>query len=1847
MSGKSKQRTKGNVKPSSSGRTAQLLEKDGGGSLSFVGFGAMSGDLGYVPSLKVGEEYDQDLDDDFRITMRKMTKKDSVTKLKAIQDFGDYCKSKDDKDVLGALPHFPRLYNRLVMDADKRVREGCQHSFQHLIVKCGRNLAPYLKQLMGSWLLGQCDNYPPGALAAKMAFKRAFPSEEKRKGAVGFCSKEILSFIEANLLVETPGTLTDPKTLTPAEQQERYNEVIASTILSFKMFIDLLPEKSLEASQDQLSSLLKQDKLWKYGKNASPYIRSAFFAVLKGLCERFPSVTEDCLSKLSSLALGSLDETDPNVVSNIWQAILVLISRYPMCWQHVNMQKAVLPKVWSLLKQGGGGSAYIIFPNLLPFLSCLPEEVTNDKSSFYRNFFEKMKQGLLGIKGKNATSGEEAAILKAYIECLHFAVSSSVKEGLDAEFIEYILFTELLPCLEGAIKDKQKQSATQVIFLQTSSFLSYLCKVSTTESLINDYLRQFWDKLTDLCLELLKEETPSTDHLHNLAACIADISCPGSSEGFYKKLVRTKSLGKKNRVTFNPTVSFASDEEKNGFDGTQHEEREKKAEFAPSNQVRNNALDNNILFGRFVEALLEYSWCHVDSKQHLAFVADVQYGLQYSGKFYSLMLKINERLEAMNVKAESSLGSTKLHEEPVKEKDTLLQENMDVTLLKKFFDVLVSKISKLEGSEDTRDQIFELFVDMTLRIVVQCPQLDQSVMLDDVLCHLHGLQRVAAFLRKVKNFEEESLKRHWYSSSRFGESLVQLTSDLCRESMSGSGEVPMDCWGLVGMAFETDVEDKPYLDEAYAEQILRIIYQTLQEAHQISQGDETKNRTVNLICNIAASFFSSVKTCIYMPSAEDLLLVLFQLSCRQDFSCSDALKKKIEKTWKSGVEGIVKSTGGFLKVGGFFEKVARWIKTYLFQKRGQLKSIYSLARETCNISHIMFENLPSPESKIGEEEEEAEEKPLNQDEDRERDVLETFIQMVLSTESELQEYASLLNDESFTSLLLKGSMTFDPSQLCSSDLQNTTCFISHAMFISELIQAMYPGSGDSNPPKCCWSSNLRLKWILDMSLARVWCEVTLGCEYEKTLPPEGTFSQIVPQISHPGAVHISAAVDNALKELTKEEWKTLLVHAKQRVEGDHLAQFLVLKYLVRDCQSLTHLAGTDILGLCGGFDRLASLSNFEELQILETILPFISDPQVLLQCHTAILMTTDPVNSSNLTEAFFSLSAISATIPYIPLVELKDVIPLIGTIISHLVQLRESDGGSDLYLFECSLADASKNAILINIKLMQLLTNILILSPSGLKPEHWDFIMCSLVSWSVTCTESLLLERTSLYLAFFTSAFNFLSTVANIMSKALTKEDPNLDIPPDLTTEWTEFFAGGIYDGLLPVFVHCMEQKTEATSTWSLIFMRSFCSAISTTPTDQVKGHKLPARLIPDFPSFIPEEMQSLLNTFCALMELTNRGAIISSYQGLKRVMPDFSQFYEEGVNMSSDSTALDEDEPFIPPPKPFLEILNHSETILDDLFDNVAVGDHLMVSQGSEFYHLCLQYFLCWDLFLTFFGTTKSEVRAQLAAYIKKTESLSILLNILFKTMPSNPTVPASVSPVKKPAKGPATLFSEPLNLQVQALYAPAKDIQHLASSVYQHALQVMPALIRQWWASQDRRIANFVDRYTTMYVSPLLCAQELKGVNFSKQTFENMTVVARVTTREVIATYALQDLSIELVITLPTNHPLGVISVESGKKVGVGAAQWRNWTLQLTTYLTKQNGTIMDGLALWRENVDKRFEGIEECTICFSVIHGANCSLPKIGCRTCKKKFHSACLYKWFKSSNQSTCPLCRSPF
>ncbi len=65
---------------------------------------------------------------------------------------------------------------------------------------------------------------------------------------------------------------------------------------------------------------------------------------------------------------------------------------------------------------------------------------------------------------------------------------------------------------------------------------------------------------------------------------------------------------------------------------------------------------------------------------------------------------------------------------------------------------------------------------------------------------------------------------------------------------------------------------------------------------------------------------------------------------------------------------------------------------------------------------------------------------------------------------------------------------------------------------------------------------------------------------------------------------------------------------------------------------------------------------------------------------------------------------------------------------------------------------------------------------------------------------------------------------------------------------------------------------------------------------------------------------------------------------------------------------------------------------------------------------------------------------------------------------------------------------------------------------------------------------------------------------------------VRVRPAAREVVATYTVQEFTMELIVTLSPNHPLGPITVESGKRIGVTNTQWRNWMLQMTTFLTHQ---------------------------------------------------------------------------
>lgn len=67
------------LQPSSSSHAAELLTSTGGAQAGFIGFGSTPK---YVPASSALDDMDSSLDSDFRLVLRKLTKRDATTKIK-------------------------------------------------------------------------------------------------------------------------------------------------------------------------------------------------------------------------------------------------------------------------------------------------------------------------------------------------------------------------------------------------------------------------------------------------------------------------------------------------------------------------------------------------------------------------------------------------------------------------------------------------------------------------------------------------------------------------------------------------------------------------------------------------------------------------------------------------------------------------------------------------------------------------------------------------------------------------------------------------------------------------------------------------------------------------------------------------------------------------------------------------------------------------------------------------------------------------------------------------------------------------------------------------------------------------------------------------------------------------------------------------------------------------------------------------------------------------------------------------------------------------------------------------------------------------------------------------------------------------------------------------------------------------------------------------------------------------------------------------------------------------------------------------------------------------------------
>ncbi|XP_042375338.1 E3 ubiquitin-protein ligase listerin-like isoform X1 [Zingiber officinale] len=301
---------------------------------------------------------------------------------------------------------------------------------------------------------------------------------------------------------------------------------------------------------------------------------------------------------------------------------------------------------------------------------------------------------------------------------------------------------------------------------------------------------------------------------------------------------------------------------------------------------------------------------------------------------------------------------------------------------------------------------------------------------------------------------------------------------------------------------------------------------------------------------------------------------------------------------------------------------------------------------------------------------------------------------------------------------------------------------------------------------------------------------------------------------------------------------------------------------------------------------------------------------------------------------------------------------------------------------------------------------------------------------------------------------------------------------------------------------------------------------------------------------------------------------------------------------------------------------------------------------------------FIAWALLLSCLNSfsPSSKAREKMVQYIQDSVS-STILDCIFQHIPLKSgannvkkkeiELAVEASNAANAARHSITTCS--LELYVQSLWPVRIDtMASLAGSIYGMMIHLLPSYVRNWFSSlRDRSLSSAVESFTKAWCSPPLLLDELSQVKETVFADDNFSVSVNRSASEIIATYKKEETGMDLVIHLPSSYPLRPVDVECARSLGISEVKQRKWLLSLTAFVRNQNGAIAEAIRIWKSNFDKEFLGVEECPICYSINHTTNHSLPRLACKTCKHKFHSACLYKWFSTSHKSTCPLCQSPF
>ncbi|PIA58085.1 hypothetical protein AQUCO_00500192v1 [Aquilegia coerulea] len=1908
-------------RPSSSSLAASVLPT----GVATVGFG------GYIGSsrLDLTEEAVAatpfvDVDGEVAQHLKRLGRKDPITKIKALASLSELFKQKNKEDIVQIIPQWAFEYKRLVQDYNREVRRATHDTMTNLVITVGRGLAPYLKSLMGPWWLSQLDPVSEVSQAARRSLQEAFPVQEKRLDALILCTNEIFTYLEENLKL-TPETISSDKAAPLDELEEIHFCVISTSLLALATLVDILfgrqlqrlgfdkvtyePKNASKAREIVSSSAEKIFSTHKYLldflKSKSPAVRSATYSALGSLIKYIPHLfNEENMKTLSASILGAFQEKDPSCHPSMWDTILLFCKRFPDSWGLNNIQKTVMNRFWHFLRNGCYGSQPVSYPILIVFLDNIPPKAIEGEQ-FFLTFFKNLWQGR---NPSYSSAVDRLAFFKALKECLLWAIHNASRYSKGIDDVHHFQIS----LVDSILVNLLWHDYLLIADLKNQGGVSSGKSCSSLEEISPHSPERRIEKLG---------AKYSLDYMQDLGICIIDVL----------SVISLKECGL--------LATFSRAFQEKCLEIIQQAELERPSEHVV--QIENFLI------------LLDKHAVQKGETWPLEFLA-----VPMMTKAFSSIRSLDspDAVKLLSVTI-SIFGPRKIVSPlSVWNKSTANHESDEVD----------------DGS--LSDPFLCVFKEVFIPWCLRESNPSTSARLDLLLALLDDelfAEQWSSIVRYATRLNENH--DHKIESSDFNHiSVLAMLMEKVRELVRGKMRVGSNLHSLELWHHElldlTAVSlarlSPPY--QMSSTRFLRAVLGGSAEDDQISFVSrdsmilifrELLNKFVHLLNGSTFTWAKDASSLIlgtgwkdvmvkYESQANILELAEFSLEvlegsvyCLKKFEDEPELVPCISAAifiidWESRMSShIAVNTSSkmyeniqveLLKQNPF----SKSIHTFLYGKSAQFwkhLSIQSVRR----LEAILIQTIRSAVFETGTY---GSDKAPSLCCQLMLEVLESFDcdsceeQILLDKLLDESEVWPLwvepsLNDDSRSATLKFETLTTD------AQISRHNSFVA---FISELISKLGVGRVIAGSiSQTSLSSSVEAPHQLVPSQSRAWLAVEVLCTWKWRAG--SVLDSFLPLISE-FARREDSSSKNLLDSIVNILLDGALVHGisdelcflKVWFTSDDEVESIQNPFLRALVSFLLTLVVRDNIW---GKRKSAVLFNqlvdklFEGMMVNRNclrILPYIMNVLALPLRHKDRVpdkgfkdAPLDSFNENQMSaimndwlQRALLLPPITSWLPG------KDFEEWIHVIIS-CYPLDPKGGVEALNVASQSHISDSERILLVDLYRKQQTdeNNLLTVnkSPSVLttlskltsisigycwkefSEDDWEFVL-SLIRECIDSAVVVIEEIAENVDEIIMESTDNLEMVIHKLDEVVHASDQSL---MDIASSglFTFSLITGLLDGPNEEESEIPRLSFLKTEKWlnlkdqifeivlRLFFATGATEAIASSSCREASSIVASSRLLhPHFWELVastvvnaPPHVRNSAVQSMGLWQLS-KGPIGSLYAILFSPIPNSALQFAAYVTLSTDPisqlSVTKEDTAGCLAEEDTLEQEIDQSRLESSSDETMHLREEIScLIKNSPSKHLEMDLvaqdqvnvFISWALLLSHLQSlpSTSPAKQRLIQCIQDSAN-SKILDCLFEHIPlkagithglkrKDVELPAEVSQAASAATRAITTGS--LLFSVESLYLVGREaMASLAGAIYGLMLHSLPAYVRDWFTSlRDRSTSAAIESFTKTWCSPPLLADELSQIKRASLADENFSVSVSKSVFEVVATYKKEETGMDLVISLPLSYPLRPVDVVCTRSLGIAEQKQRKWFLSMIAFVRSQNGALAEAIRRWKNNFDKEFEGVEECPICYSIVHTSNNSLPRLACRTCKHKFHSACLYKWFSTSHKSTCPLCQSPF